>query len=699
MWFILRKSTSLFALLTCALFSVSTCVTQDSFRSKLSSRLVGNNFVNLFKRYALISFEVICMHPSDFPRNKSVISAHQPNLCGIDLSSSRANYILTSYKINFHPFLHRFRRFISPVALNVFDFISDYSANQPANNTRLFSSAMEYIYRSKTFQKSSDLFLFLVDQQEISFIDPLSSHFVLSQIKFGVVVSFDMKSQIFYFKKLCFSCNEKEIKELPIETSKVFEAFDVVSLFPTFYIENATLISDLKGRSLRISCPSNIPIRVRLLSNPDGSVRKMLPGFTYSLLEYVRSKVNFTSVLIEAEGGGTGSKLANGKWVGTVGDLITGKADIGLVTGFREDRFDVIAFTSSAEIQSLILITGKHEELLTWRLFSIPFSRKLWNWMGFTYLVAVGFTLFLIKSLKVIDHRFRSAKNTTKFVLWPYSQVITKTLAPFFEESLIEPSVNSFRIFLAFWMFFAIIMSTVYKSKIFSTLVTPPETVPPKNLEELVRSEYQWGLDKHGDAAFVALTTSKNPTFQEVSRKMEIFHDASECIKKVVVSKFTCISFTSVMDFVIARNFSLELKSTLKESSYSVFFIGIGLSLRKNFPLEADFNKIIGQAVSQSLTYKWLDTFHDEIHAKKIKSRREMKKKGETVPDNLSRDDKGPKALKIEKLQGSFFALLVGCGIAVCVFFAESCVLIKTRVFSVFVRISNSNRIDRRNNF
>lgn len=54
-------------------------------------------------------------------------------------------------------------------------------------------------------------------------------------------------------------------------------------------------------------------------------------NFTYNIFVSTGEDGNFG-------GGGTGFQLANGTWIGVTGDLISGKADIGLVTSNTPKR-------------------------------------------------------------------------------------------------------------------------------------------------------------------------------------------------------------------------------------------------------------------------------------------------------------------------------------------------------------------------
>jgi hypothetical protein len=92
-------------------------------------------------------------------------------------------------------------------------------------------------------------------------------------------------------------------------------------------------------------------------------------------------------------------------------------------------------------------------------------------------------------------------KETDKMGYWKNGTILENSLAGFFGESGPPLGPTPLRLYIIMWLFLCIIISCAYNSKLYLALAFPPVQYQPKNFDELVKSEYSWGIDYLGAAA------------------------------------------------------------------------------------------------------------------------------------------------------------------------------------------------------
>jgi hypothetical protein len=134
---------------------------------------ISDSKMSLFKTETIGSLEIFCSALT--PRHLGNISlstaAIYTDSCNLkELTSSRSNYVFTSSEINLHPSDHRFRKFSTPFVLNIFDFTTIPSRHSDIDRVYMSGLNMKLsleILRWETFRKTSDLFLLLVDRNNL----------------------------------------------------------------------------------------------------------------------------------------------------------------------------------------------------------------------------------------------------------------------------------------------------------------------------------------------------------------------------------------------------------------------------------------------------------------------------------------------------------------------------------------------------
>lgn len=546
--------------------------------------------------------------------------------------------------------------------LNIF-----YLATCPSSEV---SGQLIQIKNERFFHKGNDYTAIILD---IELSSQFARNIYLRQIRHAVILSFPKTEanpsshETFHVLKLCYFCHETFIP-----TPQLFQISRRPSQNHLQDIFSENQIPNYQRKTIEVSCSNNTKVRLFLLPKSDGTVQPQIPGVFASYLSHFVQKLNYSAVYRTAtHGGGTGV-LLNGYWNGVTGDVHRETAQIGVVVGLNVNRFEVVAFTNPGEYQALIMITRQHYQIFSWTLVSIPLHNQVWILMGCTLVISTltiyGIQLFY--RVYIIPRQ----NATKKIRLWDNNRIMEYLFSSFFEEHAPSPTIPSLQLFLSLWLFCSVTLGTAYNSKLFSVLAFPPLDFQPKNFDELVTSQYKWGLNTLGDAALLYLKASTDPVGKQLYKGMDAHADSIKCIAIAMNQKYACITYGTVLDFAIARNFTRSMRRSLTESTSSIYTLAAAFITQKDSPLEEELNRIIGQSFAQDLQRKWLDLYHGMVKKGGDVWRARLKRERAA---QVQEDQTGPGSerkfvkFSIKKLQGAFFALFIGLGISMGVVLSE----------------------------
>jgi hypothetical protein len=130
-------------------------------------------------------------------------------------------------------------------------------------------------------------------------------------------------------------------------------------------------------------------------------------------------------------------------------------------------------------------------------------------------------------------------------------------MTSFLDQDCVLPTSTPLRIFVAIWLFFTLVVTTIYRSKLVSLLAFPLIESLPMTFDQLAYSSYKVGFMKHGDSAYNTLAASTDPVYVKLLKEMEIVHGVGlECLEKVVTSKYGCIAYDFALRHLRERNLS-----------------------------------------------------------------------------------------------------------------------------------------------
>ncbi len=415
-------------------------------------------------------------------------------------------------------------------------------------------------------------------------------------------------------------------------------------------------LHNFNSKSLRISTPTSTTSLFEIRQNFQ-NIWLPVRGYQKFALEHLMLRYNFTSVYFPSMGGGgTGSRLPNNTWVGTVGDILSGRADIGVSSAQIYVRNPFVDFTSPMGYTWLTFTTGKGLPQYSWKSIYWPLSSGCW-------ILVIISTIFTL----VAFYLFRFIRK----------QVVMPRTLDFLFRSLLEQDAkmscqaDSVRLLVSFWLIFGFLITTAYRCKLVSMLAYPVLEEPPKTFAQLADAlQYKISLQYVRGAAYVLLKTSPNPTLKKIFNRMYLEEDSVKCFKDLLGSDGkhkSCISWVDISIQVQHRNLSDKMfgsKSPLLMAQETCNFVGLPLMLKKGAVFRERFDRVIRRVVDMGIVEKW-----------KMDDRRILKNERliwlKTLQEDYDNRADTKDNLKVENLMGTFYLVVFGLMISVFAFLYE----------------------------
>lgn len=271
-------------------------------------------------------------------------------------------------------------------------------------------------------------------------------------------------------------------------------------------------------------------------------------GLYKKWLDVTQKKFNFTVYpFLSSAGGSTGKPLKNGTWVGSIGEVLSGNADMAAFNGHIANRHKLVHWSKPVTYECLIFIVHKSRPYFSPSSVYRPFPWILW--LGLVVTVGVLLvTLFLMLNPPP-ECRYRLASY---FYLSSLEQGAHHLLT----SVCTSPQT---RLIISFWLLFVLVMSTCYKGKLVGLIAFPKMSWVPLTFDELAYSDsYKVALNifGRGGATYGVLSTSNSPVYQTFFQKMKIIPDSVDCLHQVLHADLGCLMVRSVAEFYEAKNFS-----------------------------------------------------------------------------------------------------------------------------------------------
>ncbi|CAG7832531.1 unnamed protein product [Allacma fusca] len=534
-------------------------------------------------------------------------------------------------------------------------------------------------------KKDEDKFIFVAES-------PVGESVILSKefgakIKYKILLSLNLTKNDLRIKTVCFFCKFGSPQVVDVDPSQELLPIwrSTISQNPVDHVlsrefENngeklmnlifPDFVKQFNGFKLVAANSVKTFQRTEMFLDKDGEY-KPIRGLYFTILDVMRQHFNFTVKIIPSFGdGGTGLLLKNGTWLGSVADILHGRAHIGMVSAQTFQRNDAVGFAFSLNYEWITFTTGKPKTLFSWKSIFKPFDVVMWS-LVVSSVFGVTFT-FVVIDKYISNH-------------WGLRGIISYIVGSIFEQYYEGPSLNPIRILCACWLLFSLVISCAYRSKIFVFLMFPELTKIPQNFEELSKStDFTWGLNYVAGAAYAVFATSTEQTYVKIFKGMELIRDPYECFHKAATTNFACISWQSFSEYNSHRNFTDRSgRSKVMGAPSFTFFIPCGWVLEKRAIFRTNFDRVLHMGHDTGLVKKW-----EAIDWEFLRARRYAWEKQSNYTEEA--EETGSKPLTLRNLTGGFWLLIIGILVSVLLYLTE---IIKGRKLKLyFIQIWKKNQ-------
>ncbi|XP_076030916.1 putative glutamate receptor [Oratosquilla oratoria] len=375
------------------------------------------------------------------------------------------------------------------------------------------------------------------------------------------------------------------------------------------------------------------------------------------MLRGMAETFNFTYTVREPHDGQWGYLLKNGSYSGVIGAVQRYDADFSLNVAFTGDREKVIDYTVGYYNDPLTFCTTKPRPLNQALALIKPFQWRVW--VAFiAMLVVAGPVYFLTNSTLQTDHdngkKSKPHLSLTKCFLLTYGACLN--------QGYRWSSLSSARVFIGAWVLYSVVVTTMYVAMLTASLTLPTLSPTLNTLEELIQSDFSWGIQDLGAADYQLLKNSKVPLYQKVFQGLEMCPTLNECLQRARDTKYAFITWRLYMEDRIAIRFTSATGDRQLHVATGDFFPSeIGWATNPGCPYRQHFNRYIRRLLESGLITKWLDQIINDP------SRRLSDDKDQ----GMSPAAAGPRALGLVHLQGVFLLLCLGFVISSGVLFVE----------------------------
>lgn len=382
--------------------------------------------------------------------------------------------------------------------------------------------------------------------------------------------------------------------------------------------------------------------------NPKTKEQEAIRGIYSFTLSALMSHYNFTSNIFESTGGGGTGIEINGTWIGAVGDAYNGKSDFSFACGRNVIRNAVVSFTFPVSYEWLTFATAEPKTYYSWKAIYRPLSPVVWLCASISSIITIGIYSILYKALK-------QPIPGLKILKYLFSTLLEQS-----KKTPFRPS-SPLRAITAFWLIFALVIGCAYRSKLVSFLAFPNKESVPRNFDQLSKSDYSIGLQYMKGAAYQLFKSSTNPTYKKIFEEMELEPSDVKCLQRTLPGggKFSCITWSAIIDFVKARNLSDKYGMVpIVKAPVTINFIAAGYVTEYNAIFLEKFNAVIKWAVDSGLMRFWQQLDVNFVTKEKNLWLKAENRSGFVYPVDESI------SLTIGHLSGSFYILGIGLSAA-----------------------------------
>lgn len=254
--------------------------------------------------------------------------------------------------------------------------------------------------------------------------------------------------------------------------------------------------------------------------------RKNLNLFITPYVE-IAEIVNATPILNQVSSQNFGTLNGkSGKWEGAAGEIVYGRAHItqGLVT---LDRYNALLLSKTIDTDGLIFTTGLPTASSTGSPFFLleSYDWKIWMALLITIILLVLVSTQVKQKLHFQwNNGDASRLNVSGMVMFVISPLLeqpedTKNFRRFI-------TVSTSKLLFGPWLLSLVVLGTMYKTSLISTMTSPTMSIPPTDFKNLLESDYRLN--------FLGISVTAGVVYKELKAKGSLF--VKELDKRMVIN-------------------------------------------------------------------------------------------------------------------------------------------------------------------
>ncbi|XP_042233764.1 glutamate receptor ionotropic, delta-2-like [Homarus americanus] len=418
-------------------------------------------------------------------------------------------------------------------------------------------------------------------------------------------------------------------------------------------------IQNLMGHKLKIVSVPHFPFMDFSRDIESGSIIVPRDSIDARMLKTIVSKLNFTFEH-RAEPELTWGLEKNGTFNGIIGQLQREETDFSTVAGPTPSRFKVVDYvrTYPADIMTVISL---NPTLLPQHLSLIrPFEGDLWFAL-IASVVAWGLLMWLMQRAWGWVAGGRGVKFSTA-ILYSWGALL--------EQPPPNTAISdSGRLLVGWWLVFCLIITTGFRSSLIAHMTVQGKTLPIETFEDLVKQDnWKWGTEPwiFSGIPYDYFSKHTDPVIKTIYQKVERV-TKTEGLQKVLDGGFTLIHWEIYFSIFIDSYYSDAHGNTpFHVSKKGVPMIAFfGWAFRKGAPFYPRFCELIFRLQDAGIISHW----NKDALARRVRENKAAT--GQHTQKDPTQVESKEMSLGLHHLQGAFFLLFLGLGVAVLMLLVE----------------------------
>jgi ABC-type amino acid transport substrate-binding protein len=344
-------------------------------------------------------------------------------------------------------------------------------------------------------------------------------------------------------------------------------------------------------------------------------------------------------------------EMVNGSWTGALGEVIDKKADIAFSgLSINLERFIYFDVTKVYYFSGLLWIVPCAEPLERVTSISRVFSASIWLLILIMVILSAGFmysiSTWCPQFIEEADH-YRTISNCF-YNVWATLLGISVPKMPL---------TDHLKMFFLMLVWYSLAINYVFQAFVTSYIIEPGFQKQITSLEDLIESGIEYGYHPGID---VLLSNTSDWRFKEIiSNRIPCFNDS--CVARAIGRKdFATLSDNMYIEYKKAYAAAHDSygRSTVCSFKQESKVRLLAMYLEKGSFLTEDINRVINVVIEAGLNNFWWKNILDTL-----------RNKAAAIEEHTLMDDYT--VLLIDHLQGPFYLLLLGHGLAFVTFIGE----------------------------